>query len=183
MTSFDRIDNKAATPVHHRSDKLLTATFAGGCFWNIEAAFRRVIGVAATSVGYTGGHLDEPTYRDICTDTTGHAEAVRIYFDPDTISYEKLLEVFFSSHDPTTLNRQGPDVGCRYMSAVFYHNQFQRIAVEIAIDKLNQSGELENRIVTQVVAVSVFHKAEEYHQQYYEKYGEKNCPSLPREFV
>lgn len=180
MTSFDRIDNKVSTPVHHRSDKLLTGTFAGGCFWSIEAAFRRVIGVAATSVGYTGGHLAEPTYCDICTDKTGHAEAVRIYFDSDTISYEKLLNVFFISHDPTALNRQGPDVGCRYRSAIFYHNQSQRTAAEIAIDKLNLSGELENLIVTQVVPVSTFHKAEEYHQQYYEKCVEKDCSSSYR---
>ena len=169
MEKTNGLDNSFATPKHHRSDKLITATFAGGSFWSLEAAFRRVPGVAATSVGYTGGHFPEPTYRDVCTNTTGHAEAVRLYFDPDYVNYRQLLKVFFNSHDPSSLNRQGADIGTRFRSAIFWHDQQQWIEAQILIHQLTNSGEFDGEIVTELVPVTKFYKAEQYHQQYYEK--------------
>ncbi len=156
-----------------------TATFAAGCFWHVEEAFRRLEGVLATDVGYSGGHTQSPTYEQVCTDTTGHAEVVRIEFDPQQISYEKLLDVFFSIHDPTTLNRQGPDVGTQYRSAVFFHTPEQQAAAEAAKQRLAASGRYKDPIITQILPAGPFFRAEEYHQRYLEKRGESSCPTRP----
>lgn len=151
------------------------ATFAAGCFWGVEANFRRVKGVIATSVGYTGGHFENPTYKDVCTGRTGHAEAVDLLFDPAIISYTQLIEVFWSIHDPTTLNRQGPDIGTQYRSAIFYHNEEQRSAAIASKEMAQKSDMFKKPIVTEIVPASMFYKAEEYHQQYFEKGGIGGC--------
>ncbi|MDG5777733.1 peptide-methionine (S)-S-oxide reductase MsrA [Haloarculaceae archaeon H-GB2-1] len=145
-----------------------TATLAGGCFWCLEEPFKNLRGVQSVSSGYTGGHVDDPSYEAVCEGTTGHAEAIQVVYDPDGISYEELLEVFFALHDPTTLNRQGPDVGSQYRSAVFYHDDEQRAAVEAYVDEIERSGEYEG-IVTEIEPLETFWEAEEYHQDYYEK--------------
>ncbi|MBN1271136.1 MAG: bifunctional methionine sulfoxide reductase B/A protein [Candidatus Aminicenantes bacterium] len=151
-----------------------TAVFAAGCFWGVEHKLRQVEGVLATEVGYTGGKTKNPTYRQVCTKNTGHAEAIRLNYDASQISYEELLDVFFNLHDPTQLNRQGPDVGDQYRSAIFYHNEEQKQAAEKKIAELEKSGRTKKPVVTQVVAASAFYRAEEYHQQYIEKtYGKK----------
>lgn len=155
------------------------ATFAAGCFWGVEAAFRQVPGVLATMVGYTGGSRANPTYEDVCTDTTGHAEAVEVTYDPSRVSYEQLLEVFWNSHDPTTLNRQGPDVGTQYRSAIFYHTPEQEAAARASKRRLEASGRFPRPIVTEIVPAAAFWRAEEYHQQYLEKRGLASC-HLPR---
>jgi peptide-methionine (S)-S-oxide reductase len=144
------------------------ATFAGGCFWCIEAPFKRVEGVESATSGYTGGDTPNPTYKEVCSGTTGHAEAVRVVYDSDEVTYRELLELFFTLHDPTTLNREGPDVGSQYRSAVFYHNQRQRDAVESYIEELEKEGVYDG-IVTEVSPTEEFYVAEEYHQDYYEK--------------
>ena len=151
------------------------ATFAAGCFWGVEAAFRRMKGVISTRVGYTGGHIQNPTYRDVCTDTTGHAEAVEITFDPAVLSYGQLLDEFFRIHDPTTPDRQGPDFGSQYRSAIFYHDDAERAAAESSIMKLEKSGRYRQPVVTQVVPAREFYEAEEYHQQYFEKNKGARC--------
>ena len=151
------------------------ATFAAGCFWGVEAAFRAVDGVTATAVGYIGGATDRPTYEDVCGGRTGHAEAVEVQFDPDRASYEQLLEVFFACHDPTTLNRQGPDVGTQYRSAVFYHDAAQQTAAAEAKQKLEDAGRLSGPIVTEITPAPTFFRAEAYHQQYLEKRGQSSC--------
>ncbi len=155
--------------------KTETATFAAGCFWGVEATFRQIKGVKATAVGYTGGHLDHPTYEDVCTDRTGHAEAVEVQYDPREVSYEQLLKVFWENHDPTTVNRQGPDVGTQYRSAIFYHTPEQKAAAEAAKQGLAASGKYRREIVTQIVPAATFWKAEDYHQQYLEKRGMSSC--------
>ena len=142
------------------------ATFAAGCFWGVEAAFRRVEGVTATAVGYSGGTTENPTYREVCTGRTGHAEVVQVDFDPQRVSYDTLLDVFWEVHDPTTLNRQGPDVGTQYRSAVFYRNTAQREATDRYLAKLREARVWPGKIVTQVSALRGFHAAEEYHQNY-----------------
>lgn len=147
------------------------ATFAAGCFWGIEAAFRKVPGVVSTTVGYTGGSLASPTYEDVCSDQTGHAEAVRVEYDPSRITYAQLLDVFWDSHDPTTPNRQGPDVGSQYRSAIFFHTPEQRDAATASLRELEAAGRYRNSIVTEIVPAAEFYPAEEYHQQYYEKRG------------
>jgi peptide-methionine (S)-S-oxide reductase len=145
-----------------------TATVAGGCFWCIEAAFERVRGVEDVVSGYCGGHTENPTYRAVCNGTTGHAEAVQITYDPEQLSYEDVLEVLFEIHDPTTENREGPDVGSQYRSAVFYHDETQREAVESYIDHLESTGAYDG-IVTEVAPLETFYRAEDKHQDYYEK--------------
>jgi peptide-methionine (S)-S-oxide reductase len=151
--------------------KTEVATFAAGCFWGVETTFRKVPGVLSTEVGYTGGKTKDPTYRDVCTDLTGHAEALRVEYDPEKVSYQKLMEVFFENHDPTTLNRQGPDEGAQYRSAIFYNSPEQKKAAEAEKAKRNASGEYVAPIVTEIVEAAPFYRAEEYHQEYYEKKG------------
>jgi peptide-methionine (S)-S-oxide reductase len=151
------------------------ATFAAGCFWGVEAAFRQVAGVKSTAVGYTGGHTENPTYEQVCTDRTGHAEAVEVEYDPAQVSYDQLLAVFWTNHDPTQLNRQGPDHGSQYRSAIFYHTAEQHSAAEASQQQLGESGKCARPIVTQIVPAAEFHRAEEYHQQYLEKRGQASC--------
>ena len=151
------------------------ATFAAGCFWGVEAAFRQVKGVAGTRVGYIGGTVQSPTYRDVCTGATGHAEAVEVQFDPHQVSYEQLLGVFWANHNPTTLNRQGPDVGTQYRSAIFYHSPAQRDAALVSKEQLTASGKYQYPIVTQIAPAGEFYQAEDYHQQYLEKRGQASC--------
>ncbi len=151
------------------------ATFGGGCFWGVEAAFRQVKGVVATTVGYSGGTLQNPTYKDVCTNRTGHAEVVEVEYDPAQVSYEKLLDVFWSVHDPTTLNRQGPDVGTQYRSVIFYHTPEQRAAAVAAKKKEQASGRHARPLVTKILPAGPFYRAEDYHQQYLEKRGLSSC--------
>ena len=147
------------------------ATFAAGCFWGVEDAFISVPGVISTRVGYIGGRTDHPTYDDVCSGMTGHAEAVEISFDPSIISYDKLLDIFWQSHDPTQLNRQGPDHGTQYRSVIFYHSDEQKLTAEESLARLDGSGRLRGRVVTKIVPTSSFWKAEEYHQKYHQKHG------------
>jgi peptide-methionine (S)-S-oxide reductase len=151
------------------------ATFAAGCFWGVEAALRQVKGVQSTAVGYTGGQTKNPTYEQVCTDRTGHAEAVDVEFDPAVVSYDELVKVFWRIHDPTQLNRQGPDFGSQYRSAIFYHTSQQQAAAEASKKQLEESGALKRPIVTQIVPAAEFYRAEEYHQQYLEKRGQASC--------
>lgn len=151
------------------------ATFAAGCFWGVEATFRQLPGVLSTRVGYTGGSLANPTYKDVCTDRTGHAEAVEVEYDPGKISYPKLLDVFWENHDPTQLNRQGPDWGTQYRSAIFFHSAEQEQEAKASKQKLEKSGQYSKPIVTQIVAAPEFFEAEDYHQQYLEKRGLASC--------
>lgn len=145
------------------------ATFGAGCFWGVETAFRKVKGVISTRVGYTGGHFENPTYKDVCSHKTGHAEAVEITYDSSIISYEELLWVFWKIHDPTTLNRQGWDVGTQYRSAIFFHDDEQKAEALASKEKMKQSGIYKKEIVTEIVPATKFYEAEEYHQQYNEK--------------
>jgi len=156
-------------------DNLQTATFAAGCFWGVEAAFRKLKGIASTAVGYTGGRLENPGYKDVCTGQTGHAEAVQVMFNPGIISYDELLNVFWETHDPTTLNRQGPDIGKQYRSAIYFHTPEQENAARLSKDKLAASGMYDNVIVTEITPASKFYLAEDYHQQYLEKRGMAAC--------
>ena len=149
----------------------MKATFGAGCFWHVEDLLSKTKGVKSTQVGYTGGQLSNPTYEEVCTDKTGHAEAVEVEYDPDEISYEELLDVFWKNHNPTTLNRQGPDVGIQYRSAIFYHNDEQKKIAEKSKQTLDKSGQFENPIVTEIVPAPSFYKAEEYHQKYFKKCG------------
>jgi peptide-methionine (S)-S-oxide reductase len=151
------------------------ATFGAGCFWGVQAEFDKVEGVISTEVGFMGGTLDNPTYRDVCSHTTGHAEVVEVTFDPSKVSYDKLLEVFWSIHDPTTMNRQGPDVGDQYRSAIFYYTQEQRAAAEASKAAQERSGRFKRPIVTHIVPAQTFWRAEEYHQKYLEKRGAASC--------
>ncbi len=151
------------------------ATFGAGCFWGVEAAFRRVRGVTDTAVGYMGGALDNPTYAEVCTDTTGHAEVLEMTYDPDLVSYEALLDVFWDNHNPTTLNSQGPDVGSQYRSAIFFHSPEQETAAQAALERLNSNGRFRHPIVTEVTPASTFYRAEEYHQRYLETRGLEHC--------
>lgn len=149
------------------------ATFAAGCFWHVELAFSEVLGVLATRVGYTGGKMKQPTYEDVCTNKTGHAEAVEVTFDTAKVSYEQLLDVFFRIHDPTQINRQGPDLGTQYRSAIFYHTEKQRkVAEEV---KKRWQNKFDKPIVTEIVKKGKFYEAEEYHQKYLIKRGKKTC--------
>src|ERR1051325_1300335 len=151
------------------------ATFGAGCFWGVEAEFRKVKGVKRTEVGYEGGHTERPTYQDVCTDKTGHAEVVQVEYDPNEVSYEDLLKVFWENHDPTQVNRQGPDNGTQYRTVVFYHNDEQKRSAEQSKRELSESGRFRKPIATEIVAAQPFWRAEEYHQQYLEKRGLASC--------
>ena len=153
------------------------ATFAAGCFWGVEAVFRKESGVIETTVGYTGGKHENPTYEDVCSGLTGHAEAVEVVYDPSQTSYERLLETFWKCHDPTQLNRQGPDIGSQYRSAIFFHNSEQETAAQTSKARLEASGRYNRPIVTEIVPAAHFYKAEDYHQQYFEKTGQTSCHS------
>jgi peptide-methionine (S)-S-oxide reductase len=151
------------------------ATFAAGCFWGVEATFRQLPGVISTRVGYTGGQTEDPTYKEVCTDRTGHAEAVEIEYDPAKLSYDKLLDVFWENHDPTQLNRQGPDWGTQYRSAIFFHSPEQEAEAKASKERLEKSRHFSKPIATQIVPAVTFFEAEEYHQQYLEKKGLASC--------
>jgi peptide-methionine (S)-S-oxide reductase len=151
------------------------ATFGAGCFWGVETAFRNVPGVLDTAVGYMGGTFDSPTYRDVCTGTTGHAEVVEVIFDPARVSYEHLLDVFFTIHDPTTPDRQGVDIGTQYRSVIFYHTPGQKEAAESFRERMDKSGRFRRPVITEIVPARMFWRAEEYHQRYHEKHGGSGC--------
>ena len=151
------------------------ATFGAGCFWGVEAAYRQIPGVLSTRVGYLGGTMENPTYKDVCSGRTGHAEVVEVTYDPKRLSYDDLLTVFWENHDPTTLNRQGPDVGVQYRSAIFYHDDDQKAAAEVSKEERERSGRYRRPIVTEITPASRFYEAEDYHQQYLEKRGLASC--------
>jgi peptide-methionine (S)-S-oxide reductase len=161
----------------HRAPSMKTekATFGAGCFWGVEETFRKLKGVVSTAVGYAGGTKDNPSYEDVCTDETGHAEVVEVEFDPSQISFNQLLDVFWSNHNPTTLNRQGPDVGTQYRSVIFYHSPEQKAAAESSKDELEKNRRFNGPIVTQIEPAPRLWRAEEYHQRYLEKRGQPHC--------
>src|SRR5215211_116033 len=171
-TSLQKDTAEASLLLLDNRNNLQTATFAAGCFWGVEVEFRKVKGVKSTIVGYTGGWFEYPSYKHVCRDRTGHAEAIQIMYDPKEVSYEDLLEVFWSIHNPTTKNRQGFDYGTQYRSAIFYHTPRQEEITRKSKEELEMSGRFKNkRIVTEIVPASTFYKAEEYHQKYYQKKG------------
>jgi peptide-methionine (S)-S-oxide reductase len=151
------------------------ATFGAGCFWGVEAAFRKVPGVLDVAVGYAGGHTQHPSYREVCTDTTGHAEVVQVTFDPEKVSYDQLLNVFWTIHDPTQVNRQGPDYGRQYRTAIFFHSPEQEASAKKSKQSLEASGKLHRPIATEITPAGPFWRAEEYHQRYLEKRGAARC--------
>ena len=151
------------------------ATFAAGCFWGVEATFRQVRGVTSTAVGYSSGTFKNPTYQDVCTGRTGHAEVLQVEYDPAQVSYEELLDVFWNTHDPTTLNRQGLDIGTQYRSAILFHTPEQEAAARASKQALEANGRYRRPIVTEITPASEFYRAEEYHQQYLEKRGQAHC--------
>ena len=160
---------------HRATMQTEKATFGAGCFWGVEETFRNVKGVLSTSVGYAGGTQENPTYQAVCTDKTGHAEVVQVEFDPSQVSYDQLLDVFWSNHNPTTLNRQGPDVGTQYRSVIFYHSPEQHASANASKEKLEKSGRFNRPIVTQIEPAPTFWCAEEYHQRYLQKRGQSHC--------
>lgn len=162
------------------NDRTQIATFAAGCFWGVEDAFQQLGGVTSTRVGYTGGETDKPSYEQVCSHTTGHAEAVEVTYDSDRVSYEELVEFFWRIHDPTQVDRQGPDIGDQYRSAIFVHDDVQAKTAEASKEELERSGVFPVAIATEIVPAEVFWEAEEYHQQYFEKRGMAGC-HLPRE--
>ncbi len=151
-----------------------TATLAGGCFWCTEAIFKRLKGVVSVTSGYAGGSLNNPIYEDVSTGRTGHTEAVQIKFDPNIITFNQILDIFWAVHDPTTLNRQGPDIGTQYRSVIFYHDDLQKTAALNSKEKMEESGTLNNKIVTEIAPFTGFYKAEDYHQNYYEVFKNTN---------
>ncbi len=155
-------------------DKTDTATFATGCFWCTEAIFESLNGVLKVTSGYTGGHVKNPTYKEVCSGETGHAECVQVVYEPNKITYDELLEVFFEVHDPTSLNRQGADVGTQYRSAIFYHNDEQKVKAEFYKNELNKNGAFDKPVVTEISPATVFYTAEDYHQEYYENNKNSN---------
>jgi peptide-methionine (S)-S-oxide reductase len=157
---------------------LRNATFGAGCFWGVEAAFRQIDGVTATEVGYAGGHSENPTYEEVCSHTTGHAEVVQVTYDTEQISYEQLLDVFWAKHDPTQMNRQGWDIGDQYRSVIFFHDEEQREAAERSKAELDASGRYKRPIVTQIEPAPAFYPAEDYHQRYLEKQGRASCTAM-----
>ena len=152
-----------------------TAIFGAGCFWGIQYEFDQLKGVLETQVGYCGGHTENPTYKKVCGDTTGHAEAVQVMYDQNLITYEELLKAFWEMHDPTTMNRQGPDIGSQYRSIIFYTDEHQKELAEKSKKELDSSGKYKDPVVTEIIPVMPFYKAEEYHQKYFEKTGQKVC--------
>ena len=166
---------RVSFPLHRHTMATEKATFGAGCFWGVEETFKKLRGVKSTAVGYAGGTKENPTYEDVCTDKTGHAEVVEVEFDPSQVKYEDLLDVFWSNHNPTTLNRQGPDVGTQYRSVIFYHSPDQKAAAESSKEKIDKSGRFRRSVVTQVEAAPRFWRAEEYHQRYLEKRGQAHC--------
>jgi peptide-methionine (S)-S-oxide reductase len=161
--------------MNENTKKTEKATFGAGCFWGVEAAFRQVPGVVATRVGYAGGRTQNPTYRDVCSHTTGHAEVVEVEYDPARVSYDDLLNTFWANHDPTQLNRQGPDVGDQYRTVIFYHSPEQEAEARASKEKLAASGKYRRPIVTLIEPAPIFYVAEDYHQQYLEKRGLSHC--------
>ncbi len=172
VTANGLVATKSAPAVMPKTE---LASFAAGCFWGVEEEFRKEPGVLATAVGYSGGHTDHPSYEDVCSGTTGHAESVRVEYDPKVIAYDRLLDLFWNLHDPTTKNRQGPDVGEQYRSVIFFFNPEQKAAALASRDRLQKSGEVRAPIVTEIVPAVAFTNAEEYHQQYVEKGGRAAC--------
>jgi len=152
-----------------------TATFGAGCFWGVEETFRQIPGVLDTAVGYLGGHTQNPTYQDVCTDETGHAEVVQVTYDPAKVNYDRLLNVFWESHDPTTMNRQGPDIGTQYRSAILFHSPEQERLARASKEKMQASGKFRRPIVTEITPASTFYRAEDYHQKYLAKRGLSHC--------
>ena len=171
---FDMV-NEANPAIVQNLENFPVATFAGGCFWGVEYNFRRVPGVLDAEVGFMGGRMDNPSYKQVCYEDTNHAEVVHLRYDPEKVSYEKLVKIFFKLHNPTTLNRQGPDVGTQYRSAVFYHDDEQKQTSENIKTQLNVSGEFKRPIVTEITEAKDFWKAEDYHQQYIEKNPLRRC--------
>ncbi len=180
LSLFDKDESKKSPSEISKKDEpnYELATFAAGCFWGVESVFKQVKGVIETTVGYTGGTVPNPSYRQVCTGITGHAESVLIKFDPGIVSYEELLSLFWRIHDPTTPNRQGPDVGTQYRSAIFYHNDQQKEAAEKSKEEFDKKGAYINKATTQIVPASQFYEAEEYHQDYFEKQGGGSCHVL-----
>jgi peptide-methionine (S)-S-oxide reductase len=158
-----------------KNKKYKKATFGAGCFWGVEDIYMQVDGVVKTTVGYLGGEYKNPSYKDVCTGRTGHAEVVEIIFNSEIVSYDQLLDLFWRMHDPTTFNRQGPDVGTQYRSAIFYHNEIQKKLAEKSRMEISTSGKWKNPIVTEISLASKFYKAEEYHQEYFKKNGLPSC--------
>jgi peptide-methionine (S)-S-oxide reductase len=165
-------ESNGSTPVAAHEAK---ATFGAGCFWGVEAAYRQIPGVISTSVGYLGGTMKNPTYRDVCTGRSGHAEVVQVTYDPSRVTYDDLLTVFWENHDPTTLNRQGPDVGPQYRSAIFYHDEAQNETAIASKDEREKAGRFRRPIVTEISPATDYYEAEDYHQQYLEKRGLSSC--------
>ena len=174
-TSEARLASDRPTMRKDAKMKTEVAMFGAGCFWGVEAAFRKIDGVVDTAVGYSGGDMSRPTYKDVCSGRTGHAEVVRVEYDPSRVSYDKLLDLFWSSHDPTQVNRQGPDVGTQYRSVIFFSTPEQEAAAKSSKEKLDASGRFRRPIATQIVQAGEFWRAEEYHQQYLEKRGRDSC--------
>ena len=168
-------DDSQEKEIQQENSEMATAIFGAGCFWGVEAAFRQIVGVKATAVGYAGGNIDNPTYEEVCSDKTGHAEVVKVEYDPSEVSYDELLKVFWTNHDPTQVNRQGPDVGHQYRSVIFFTTPEQEAAAKNSLEKLDESGEYSRPIATSIEPASTFWKAEEYHQQYLEKRGLSTC--------
>lgn len=166
--------NTAMSSMEIKPTTLDTATFANGCFWCTEAIFEELDGVFSATSGYTGGHTQNPTYKEVCTGETGHAECIQVVYDPAVISFDELLEVFWATHDPTTLNRQGNDIGTQYRSGVFYHSEAQRVKAQAYKEALDKSGAWDRPIVTEITPFTVFYPAEDYHQQYFEVNGSSN---------
>lgn len=169
------MENVTQEHVTQEKTTLEKATFGAGCFWGVEAAFRQIKGVVSTAVGFSGGNYENPSYHDVCTGRTGHAEVVEVTYDPARVSYEDLLKVFWENHNPTTLNRQGWDVGTQYRSAIYFHNSTQEAAARASKEQLEKSGKYRKPIVTEVTPASTFYMAEDYHQQYLEKRGLSSC--------
>ena len=175
-TMTDPKNLKEAKPeIGEKPAQVEKATFGAGCFWGVEATFRQTPGVWRTLVGYSGGHTQNPTYKEVCSDATGHAEVVQVEYDPAKVKYEDLLTILWGNHTPTQLNRQGPDVGTQYRSAIFYHNESQRTIAEKSKQELSASGKWSKPIVTEIAQAKPFYEAEDYHQQYLEKRGMSSC--------